>query len=73
MLTMISLCVLYSENGCNRDDDDHSEPAAPRTWAALAECVQDADLPVALAKAIRDATAPLSPSCSTECDTAQHQ
>ena len=46
----------------NRADDDHNEPAAPRTWAALAECVQDADLPGALAKAIRDATAPLPPA-----------
>ena len=45
----------------NRADDDHNEPAAPRTWAALAECVQDTDLPGALAKAIRDATAPLPP------------
>ena len=46
----------------DRADDDHNEPAAPRTWAALAECVQDADLPGALAKAIRDATAPLPPA-----------
>ena len=35
----------------SRDDDD---PAVPRTWSALAECVTDAGLPGALAKAIRD-------------------
>ena len=40
----------------DRDDDDDNDPAAPRTWAALAECIHDADLPGALAKAIRDAT-----------------
>ena len=35
----------------SRDNDD---PAVPRTWSALAECVTDAGLPGALAKAIRD-------------------
>ena len=39
----------------SRDDDDPNDSAAPRTWAALAECVTDAGLPGALAKAIRDA------------------
>ena len=38
-----------------RDDDDSTDSAVPRTWAALAECVTDAGLDGALAKAIRDA------------------
>ena len=38
----------------SRDDDDPNDSAAPRTWAALAECVTDAGLDGALAKAIRD-------------------
>ena len=38
----------------SRDDDDSTDSAAPRTWAALAECVTDAGLDGALAKAIRD-------------------
>ena len=35
-------------------DDDSTDPAVPRTWAALAECVNDAGLDGALTKAIRD-------------------
>ena len=38
----------------SRNDDDHNDSAALRTWAALAECAADAGLPGALAKAIRD-------------------
>ena len=38
----------------SRDDDNYSDSAVPRTWAALAECVTDAGLDGALAKAIRD-------------------
>ena len=37
-----------------RDDDDSTDSAVPRTWAALAECVTDAGLDGAFAKAIRD-------------------
>ena len=37
-----------------RDDDDSTDSAVLRTWAALAECVSDAGLDRALAKAIRD-------------------
>ena len=36
------------------NDNDPNDLAAPRTWAALAECVTDAGLPGTLAKAIRD-------------------
>ena len=39
----------------SRDDADSTDSAAPRTWAALAECVTDAGLNGTLAKAIRDA------------------
>ena len=39
----------------SRDDDDLTDSAVPRTWAALAECVTDAGLNGTLAKAIRDA------------------
>ena len=35
-------------------DDDRNDSAAPRTWAALAECVTDAGLPETLARAILD-------------------
>ena len=39
----------------SRDDDsDQLNDAVPRTWAALAECVTNAGLAGALAKAIRD-------------------
>ena len=38
----------------SRDDDDSTDSAVPRSWAALAECVTDAGLDGALAKAIRD-------------------
>ena len=38
----------------SRNDDDPNDSAAPRTWAALADCITDAGLPGALAKAIRD-------------------
>ena len=38
----------------SRDDDNSTDSAVPRTWAALAECVTDAGLDGALAKAIRD-------------------
>ena len=38
----------------SRDDDDSTDLAVPRTWEALAECVADAGLDGALAKAIRD-------------------
>ena len=41
-----------------RDDGDSTDSAVPRTWSALAECVSDAGLDGALAKAIRD-TCPL--------------
>ena len=43
----------------SRDDGDSTDSAVPRTWSALAECVSDAGLDGALAKAIRD-TCPLS-------------
>ena len=42
------------KNWLSRNDDDLSDSAVPRTWAALAECVTDAGLDGALAKAIRD-------------------
>ena len=38
----------------SRDDGDCTDSAVPRTWSALAECVSDAGLDGALAKAIRD-------------------
>ena len=38
-----------------KDDDDKNDPASPRTWGSLADCIEIADLPGALAKAIRDA------------------
>ena len=38
----------------SRDDGDSTDSAVPRTWSALAECVSDAGLDGALAKAIRD-------------------
>ena len=38
----------------SRNDDDPNDSAVPRTWSALAECVSDASLDGALAKAIRD-------------------
>ena len=44
----------------SRDDSDQlNDTAVPRTWAALAECVTDAGLDGALAKAIRDTCPPL--------------
>ena len=67
MLTMTCIVRAVLREWLNRADDDHNEPAAPRTWAALAECVQDADLPGALAKAIRDATAALPPA-AVQCE-----
>ena len=36
----------------SRDDDDSTDSAVPRTWAALAECAADAGLDGALAKAM---------------------
>ena len=38
----------------SRNDDDHKDSAALRTWAALADCITDAGLPGKLSKAIRD-------------------
>ena len=38
-----------------KNDDDKTDPASPRTWGSLADCIEIADLPGALAKAIRDA------------------
>ena len=38
----------------SRNDDDPNDSAAPRTWAALADCITDAGLPGKLAKAISD-------------------
>ena len=38
----------------SRDDDDSTDSAVPRSWAALAECITDAGLDGALTKAIRD-------------------
>ena len=38
----------------SHDDDDSTDLAVPRSWSALAECVNDAGLDGALAKAIRD-------------------
>ena len=38
----------------SRNDDDSTDSAVPRTWAALAECVTDAGLDGTLTKAIRD-------------------
>ena len=35
-------------------DDDPNDHAAPRTWGSLAESIEKADLPGALAKSIRD-------------------
>ena len=43
----------------SRDDSDPSDPAVPRTWEALAQCVTDAELDGTLAKAIRDACPPV--------------
>ena len=42
----------------SRNDDDPSDSATLRTWAALAKCITDADLPGALTKAINDACPP---------------
>ena len=42
----------------SRDDDDPNDSAALRTWAALAKCITDADLPGALTKAINDVCRP---------------
>ena len=36
----------------SRNDDDPNDSAAPRNWAALADCITDAGLPGKLAKAI---------------------
>lgn len=44
----------------SRDDSDSSDPAVPRTWKALAQCVTDAELDGTLAKAIREAYTPAS-------------
>ena len=41
-------------NWISRNDDDPDDPAVSRTWEALAQCIEDADLEGALAKAIRD-------------------
>ena len=38
----------------SRADGDPDDEAVPRTWGALAECVEDAGLEGALARAIRD-------------------
>ena len=64
-VTVKKLKMNYTDNGqfvravlrewLERDDDNHKDPAAPRTWAALVECIHDAGLPGVLAKAIRDA------------------
>ena len=48
----------------SRDDGDSTDSAVPRTWSALAECVSDAGLDGALAKAIRD-TCPSPGMCMT--------
>ena len=42
------------KNWLSRNDDDSTDSAVPRTWAALAECVTDAGLDGALTKAISD-------------------
>lgn len=39
-------------------DDDPHDPAVPRTWGDLAECVEAAGLDTALAQAIRDSCIP---------------
>ena len=46
------------KNWLSRNDNDTNDKAAPRTWAALAKCITDADLPGALTKAINDACPP---------------
>lgn len=40
------------------DDDDPNDTAVPRTWGALANCVEEAGLDGALAKAIKDIHSP---------------
>ena len=41
-------------NWLSRDDDDPDEPAVPRTWEDLAQCMEDARLDGALVKTVRD-------------------
>ena len=43
------------EQWLEKNDDDKNDLAPPRTWGSLADCIESADLPGALAKAIRDA------------------
>ena len=38
----------------SHNDDDSKDPAVPRTWSSLAECISDAGLPGALTKDIND-------------------
>ena len=42
------------KNWLSRNDDDPDDPAVPRTWEALAQCMQDAGLEGVLVKAVRD-------------------
>ena len=58
----------------SRDDSDQlNDTAVPRTWAALAECVTDAGLYGALAKAIRDTcTLSSDPARQGECMVSSH-
>ena len=42
------------ENWLSRNDDDTDDPAAPRTWEALVQCMEDAGLDGVLVKAVRD-------------------
>ena len=41
-------------NWLNRDDEDSTDSAVPRTWEELCSCIEDTpDLPGSLARAIR--------------------
>ena len=42
------------KNWLSRNDDDPYDPAVPRTWGALAQCMENAGLEGVLVKAVRD-------------------
>ena len=42
----------------SRNDDDKDDPAVPRTWESLVECIEGAGLDGVLVKAVRDRFCP---------------
>ena len=38
----------------SRSDDNHKDPAVPRTWEALAQCMEDAGMEGVLVELVRD-------------------